>query len=70
MFPVPVWLFLISVVCCSGYGAQGLVHARHVLYPEPAPGLSVFIKRLVQVVTGRQGEDRAACWVECERKDR
>lgn len=38
--------------------------------PEPAPGLPVFIKRLVQVVTGRQGEDGATCWVECERKDR
>lgn len=38
--------------------------------PEPAPGLSVFIKRLVQVVTGRQREDGAARWVECERKDR
>lgn len=38
--------------------------------PEPAPDLSVFIERLVQVVTGRQGEDGATCWVECERKDR
>lgn len=60
VFPVPVWLVLIFVVCRPGDWPQGFVYVRQMLYhwaTFPAPGLSVFIKHLGgRGVTGGQGD--------------